>query len=206
MELAAAFHDPRGNLERTRRFRAARVLLTLVLMALVAGAVVMYLRPEYRRPTVEWCRSTWESIKLKLAALEWNTPPDIDPTPPRRLPHPAVTPSTVPTAPRNATEPEARPVTIRQPQPQEQPNPLPEAPRPAHDEPPVNKAPAPAMDDNDAIEHARQLWSQAIDAEARGDYASAVERYEQIKKLPQRVWPGGLQISLDLARKRAASN
>jgi hypothetical protein len=60
------------------------------------------------------------------------------------------------------------------------------------------------MDDNAAIEQARELWKQAIDAEARNDFPAAVRHYEQIKKLPQRAWPGGLQISLDLARARAA--
>lgn len=207
MELAAAFHDPRGNLERTRRFRAARVLLTLLLLTLVAAAAVMYLRPDYRKTTIEWGTSTWESIKMKVAALEWNTPPDNDPAPPRRLPPPPVLPSTAPSATRTVNDPAARPATAQPPKPQTQPppNPTPESPRPVRDEPLVEKPP-PAMDDNAAIDRARALWGQAIDAEARGDYPAAVERYEQIKKLPQHAWPGGLQISLDLARKRAASN
>ena len=60
------------------------------------------------------------------------------------------------------------------------------------------------MSTDDAINTARTLWSQAIDAEARQDWPTAVQCYQQIKKLPQTAWPGGLQISLDLANKRAA--
>jgi hypothetical protein len=46
------------------------------------------------------------------------------------------------------------------------------------------------------------LWGQALDAEARRDYAKAVENYEAIKKLPKSTWPAGLEIRLALAKKR----
>jgi hypothetical protein len=60
------------------------------------------------------------------------------------------------------------------------------------------------MSEEQAMDTARSLWRQAIDAEGREDFAAAVRYYEQIKKLPQSAWPGGLQFSLEYAKKRAA--
>jgi hypothetical protein len=51
------------------------------------------------------------------------------------------------------------------------------------------------------MEASRKLYGQAIDAEARNDYAAALRFYEQIKKLRRDAWPGGLQVRIDLARE-----
>jgi hypothetical protein len=59
-----------------------------------------------------------------------------------------------------------------------------------------------------AIEQARMLWNQAIDAEARRDFAGAVNCYEQIKRLPLSSdnWPGGLQVRLELAQRQVGQS
>jgi hypothetical protein len=97
---------------------------------------------------------------------------------------------------RNTDRPADRPrqaETVRQP---EQPARTTE--RPA-DPPPQ----AVAGKTVDPIDQSRMLLRNAIDSEAAGDFTAAVGYYEQIKRLPPDVWPGGLQIRLDLARESA---
>jgi len=67
---------------------------------------------------------------------------------------------------------------------------------------PVSKVAAAPVETAKASEQAIALWRQALDAEARRDYAKAVEHYEAIKKLPKSTWPAGLDINLSLAKKR----
>jgi hypothetical protein len=70
------------------------------------------------------------------------------------------------------------------------------------DAPPSAKVAAAPVDSAAASKQAMTLWGQALDAEARRDYAKAVENYEAIKKLPKSTWPAGLEIRLALAKKR----
>ncbi len=58
-------------------------------------------------------------------------------------------------------------------------------------------------DPDELISLSRKLWRQAIDAEARGEWAEAVSLYEQIKRLPAAAWPSGIDIRLNDARRRA---
>ena len=62
------------------------------------------------------------------------------------------------------------------------------------------------MDTDVAIEQARLFYRQAIEAERRLDFASAVSLYKQIQKLPSAAWQGDLQFRLDNARKRATES
>ncbi len=62
---------------------------------------------------------------------------------------------------------------------------------------------SPALTDAQAIDRARWLWSQAIDAEAKGDYAEAVRCYEQIKSLPKSAQQAGVDFRLKNARRLA---
>jgi outer membrane biosynthesis protein TonB len=63
------------------------------------------------------------------------------------------------------------------------------------------KVAAAPVDSATASKQAMTLWGQALDAEARRDYAKAVENYEAIQKLPKSTWPAGLEIRLALAKK-----
>ncbi|HEV2294253.1 MAG TPA: hypothetical protein VGR35_10375 [Tepidisphaeraceae bacterium] len=67
---------------------------------------------------------------------------------------------------------------------------------------PVAKVAAAPVDSAKVSEQAIVLWRQALDAEGRRDYATAVEHYEAIKKLPRSTWPAGLEINLEYAKKR----
>ncbi len=53
-----------------------------------------------------------------------------------------------------------------------------------------------------AMDESRKLRNQGIDAEARNDYAAALQFYEQIRKIRRDAWPSDLQIRIDLARKQ----
>ena len=61
----------------------------------------------------------------------------------------------------------------------------------------------PVLTDDQAIARSRKLWDQAIDAEAKGDYAEAVRCYEQIKLLPKSAQQAGLDFRLKNAQRLA---
>ena len=63
--------------------------------------------------------------------------------------------------------------------------------------------PIDSLSEDQAIERARRLWSRAIDAEQKGDYAEAVRCYEQIKSLPRAAHQAGLDFRLQNAQRRA---
>jgi hypothetical protein len=46
------------------------------------------------------------------------------------------------------------------------------------------------------------LYSAALDAEAQGDYATAVKKFEQIKEYSKDLWPRDLDLRLKLAREQ----
>jgi hypothetical protein len=54
------------------------------------------------------------------------------------------------------------------------------------------------------LSKARQLWGDAIDAEAKHDFVGAAKLLEEIKRLPSDVWPGGLDIRLKFVQSRAS--
>jgi hypothetical protein len=52
------------------------------------------------------------------------------------------------------------------------------------------------------VEKARTLWNDAIDAEINRDFATAVQKYSQIKQLDPQVWPKTLDRRLGAARQQ----
>jgi hypothetical protein len=64
--------------------------------------------------------------------------------------------------------------------------------------------PIDSLSEDQAIERARRLWSRAIDAEQKNDYAEAVRCYEQIKSLPSTAHQAGLDFRLQNAQRRAS--
>jgi hypothetical protein len=69
-----------------------------------------------------------------------------------------------------------------------------------------SRPPQQSPDVSNAIRKSRELWRQALDAEAKEDFRTAVRYYEQIKQLPPAAWPGALQLYLDQAKKRLESS
>lgn len=101
--------------------------------------------------------------------------------------------------------PTAVPAPVTQPPVVQAPLPAkteaPPAPSPTADvqvEPPAPKPPAAAT-----LDDVRALYRSAIDAEAQGNYASAVQKFEQIQAGPRDLWPRDLQLRLSNARKLA---
>ena len=198
MELAAALQDdPSRALKAPRRRVALKSAALLLFLAALVGAALLYFMPEYRQPTFTWANQTWQSITTKVASIDWpkwswsshSSPATA--TPPKVI-EPAI------------AEPPPAPVAVHRPAP-EPVRPVP-APAPVEAVSPPAPEPAPPVDATAAIDQARKLWVQAIDAEARQDFPAAVRLYEQIKKLPNQAWPQGLQLNLDLARKRSESS
>ena len=95
--LAAALQDPADDAPapRSRRWSALNVILFLLLLCTGAGAAVLYLNPEYREPTARWASSTWNSVRTKLASMQWSSPPGEPPAPQRVASKP--TPQAIPT-------------------------------------------------------------------------------------------------------------
>jgi hypothetical protein len=56
-------------------------------------------------------------------------------------------------------------------------------------------------DRNASINEVRTLYRAAIDAEANGDFPTAVKKYQEIKNYPVELWPGDLELRLKLARQ-----
>jgi hypothetical protein len=193
MELAAALQNGPAKIIEERPKRNKLKIAFLVLALLVGGAAAaLYFMPDYREPTISWLNTTLANAKTKLASINWPkssglpAKPLVDAKPPseRLLPYSA--PIAEPPAPQPQVE-----VVVQKPAPP----------------PPVVVQAAPQPDPVDAtvaIDSARKLWSQAIDDEARQDFAGAVKKYQQIKQLPSDVWPAGLQLRLDMAQRRAA--
>ncbi len=58
-------------------------------------------------------------------------------------------------------------------------------------------------DPSDSADNPKQLMVAGLAAEARGDYAAAVQQYERIESLSADEWPAGLKDRLTLARSAA---
>ncbi len=213
MELAAALQGADAVEAHPRRANLLNVALFVVVLLGAAAAAVLYLKPEYRAPTASWIQGTWNGVRDRLSALQWSSPPGepLPGTDRQQQPQPAPLKSAAAT-----TEPPQATANSTTPSPADAPAPPAAAeqePQLARDServsPPPDRSQSSVLDVSRsvdrAVEDARALWGQALDAEARQDFAAAVRAYEQIKQLPQSAWPGGLQVSLDLARKRAAA-
>jgi hypothetical protein len=218
-DLAAAFQlelDPNaGRRARLRPRRKAwvprehgrmrRFALAVALLILSAGSIVLMVNPRWRRAAWESTNAAWASISQRL----WTTSDNqVSPAPQAKA---VVAPSTAakprPAVPASAKAPEPAPTmasTARAavPTPAE---PGPQAlatAQPAAERTKADRQPQPLGGSAQDYETARTLWRAALDSEARRDYATAVATYEQIRLLPRKVWPAGLDINLDLARRR----
>jgi hypothetical protein len=69
-------------------------------------------------------------------------------------------------------------------------------------EPPAEIEFVPASTEAGRLDQVRTFWRAAIDAEGKQDYVLAVKNYELIKKLPRDLWPQGLDVRLNQARKQ----
>lgn len=223
-ELATAFQldfQPKPAPPRKRR-RSAKTLLVLILLGGVGAGVTAYLRPDLRDQSVEWVRRYSAQIKARLEAQRNQQSPAAEPTTDELagqspdssfdslMAAPKAEPPSAPasggaqasgdSATADSTDGAQRASDTQRPVeaapkpqvvPEPQPAPAVAAPMPAE----------PAVSEAEMISRVRSLWSAAIDAEGDGDYAKAVRNYEQIRKLPRTVWPGGLDIRLNEARK-----
>jgi hypothetical protein len=225
MDLAAALQDGPENSELDRPHRKLKV--TVVVMLLLAGsaAALLYFKPEYRRPTYDWLRNTWSTVKMRAASLEWpearpqkHEPIVIVPADPRAQspapPAPAVVNETrtgidpdriIITAPPETEQ--TRPAQQSSPQARSQPEMPPPSPagasarNPAEHAVPPAREPA-AIDLASARSEARRLWAEALQAQSQKDFAAELRCYEQIKQLPQNVWQKNLDLYMDEARRQ----
>jgi hypothetical protein len=134
---------------------------------------------------------------------------------PPPVPDPAPAPATAPSqkTDEKAIEKTAEKTADKSPPPA--PAPTPEVKKPLESEPTSTQANAekpkpkqqpkvedapPVLSDDAAIERSRKLWTRALDAEGKGDYAEAVRCYEEIKKLPRVAQQRGLDIRLANAK------
>jgi len=156
------------------RWRIARVVLVLAALALVGGGAYVWMTPSHRATVIGY----WEvaSAKISERIEQWRSAPPAEPV--------------AETGHASAATDESHPA------PREQP---------ATREPEVKPVPPAAVVPTDpelALQAARRLWSEAIDAEARGDWRAAVEAYEQIRRLPPDVRQTGLERRLADAKAR----
>lgn len=206
MELAAALQDDPNHADvASPRWRAMKVIALLLLVAVIGAGGFFYFMPEYRAPALTWVNDTKASIQDKWNSMQWEgtkapVAKPADPAPvARQAPMPIPAPDVEPApAPEVAVKPPAAQMAA-----------APVAPTPTVETPPAApeiKAPtAPAaVDPSAALDQARTLWRQAIDAEARQDFSGATKLYEQIKRLPSDAWPAGLQLRLDYALKQSS--
>jgi hypothetical protein len=210
MQLAAALQDEQAQEDQPPKRRLLKAAAILILLAGGAGAALLYFKPEYRQPTYTWLHQTWATIKEKASSIDWQS--HDRPAPPTGpLAAPQAAPA-APAAPVAAPQPARQtPVAASPAEPTQTAYTQPAAAPATHPTEQLAAEPAPQpapMNTTAAIEQARVLWNQAIDAEARRDFAGAVKYYEQIKRLPlsSENWPGGLQVRLELAQRQAGQS
>lgn len=233
-DLAAAFQLDFQPRKHPRRKWVGKTIAALLLLSLGTAAVVLMGNDSLRSTVLTWGQQQYATIReavvsrvqpAPMAQQPTTAPADVDRpsdiTPPRTVarretpPAPLAAPTTRPAGPSTKRAPNvvatapAPTEAIVSPAPRIEPlrnRPVAAAPPPPQQpvsQPPPQPAP---IDPAVAADEARTLWRQAIDAEARQDFAAAVQHYEQIKKLPRSAWPGGLEINLDLARQRLKSS
>jgi len=192
----SAIHDPQEAWIRVppgkRRRWGRYIVVVLLLGAIAAGAYGLHHDPELRSKgldlgaqAVAWAKQKWS--QLHQSARHDHTAPSAD--------HLRVD---VPVA---AAKPASLPAT----QPAVQPSPWDllyaqkeaQASSATVPPPPVKKYRDGTIDD------VRELYRAAIDAEAQGDYAMAVKKYQQIKEFPPDLRPRDLDLRLKEARRQA---
>ena len=187
---------PRMKAKMKRQRRYGRYVFVLILLA--SGGTFAYL---CHRDPVLWARTqayyhqaeTW--VKQQIAAARQR--------PPKAQPTTAPAPTTQESVPEVAVQPEPAPQPAAQAQPQEPPVPPRDKTtetKPLFEESDQSQPREPIVDD---LTKAHNLYSDAIDAEQRQDWPTAIKKYEQIKKLPHDVWPRDVDLRLKNARQQA---
>jgi hypothetical protein len=209
--------EPRLPVRRHRRPRRwGRYVLLLLLMASIgAGAFTYHRDPVFRSQVNGWYATGLTKAKQKWAELNKpsSKPQHASPVPNTVIdvgPSSNVSQATTPaTAPAQASKPSPwdelyNTSHIPTPTPVPTPTPTPTgpeivvSPNPAKMEGPIVK---PHTDGG--IDDVRTLYRSAIDAEAGGDYATAVKKYEAIKDFPADLWPRDLELRLKVAEQEA---
>lgn len=226
--IAMSRENPGGSAPRRKR-RGFRVVLLLLLAAAVGAFAYQYRKdPAFRTQAdhwyavgLDWSKQKWAQIQQQL-----NKPPQAA-TPKTVHERPLFVGTELTAGPKNsatqpqATEPSANPSPWDQlygqspaatnagaaTKLQRKSEPAPAAsvkvdePAPATgsvtiEPPPQRPARTGGFDDVHA------LYSAALDAEAQGDYATAVRKFEQIKEYSRDLWPRDLDLRLKLAREQ----
>lgn len=235
-ELAAAFSldfKPTGVRSQQPR-RPVRTLAALLLIVVIAGTIVLALRPDWRQTSFAWATERWSLLAASLerpaqspdaSATAGTTPKATPPAGPppavarptvRETPRPDVaqpTPQAAP-APAPLTPPAPSPVPTPSVVPESRPTPPPPVviapvPQPVPEPMPVPTPPLTPVPDDLTVDQATvlagELRLKAIDAQARNDWAGALRYYEQIQQMPRDAWPADLPLRLDVAKRRAAN-
>ena len=230
-ELAAAFQldfrPPGGRNGGGKVRRPVRTLAGLVLIAAIAGVILLGLRADWREKTFTWVSERWGSLAASLeqpakqAGTGKAVAPKPDPVAPPMSREPAKGPTTPVIPPRPQPVVETPPAVVK-PEPRVEPKPEPkvETPAPVVVTPPPPKPapvyvppPAPPAADiptedltiEQATVRASDLRLKAIDAQTKNDWATALHLYEQIQRLPRDAWPADLSLRLDVARRKATT-
>lgn len=220
--VAPIAEDPAFPIERPRRkrrwFRA--VLLLLLLGAISAGAL-QYRRDAMFHAQVDrwyatasvWTKAKW--AELKVAAAKMQDQPHAKPKPVEQPPIivlPGTTEPTQDSPASQAKQPDVKPSPWDQlyNQPAAANNPA-TVPSPKADSQSAANASVPSVSieppsssptQKGSIEEVRALYGAAMNADAQGDYVTAVKKYEQIKEFSKDLWPRDLDLRLKEAREQ----
>lgn len=200
--------EPRRAATPRRHRRWGRTFLVIFLVAVVAaGSSVLYARPDLRARAMDylnqgiaWTKQKWSQRKpppstSKTAQPNLSVPTN---TPVQAAPTVVLTPLAEP----QTSQPPQKPSDKDQPQPaQSKPSPWDQFYQNQQASPPAAKSDSSPPKAQGSIEEMRKLYGEAIDADALGDFATAVKKYEQIKQMPQDLWPRDLDLRLEESRK-----
>jgi len=197
-----------------RRRRWGRTLFVLLLLACIAaGSYVLYVRPDLRARAsdclnqgVAWTKQKWAQWKPPPSPSR-SAPPQV--VVPDQTPVPQASAATVTTmVPPQKAQPPQKPseqdpslTSQGKPSPWDQLYQNQQNPQPPPKAVPASESAAPPQPQG-SMDDMRKLYWEAIDAEAQGDFATAVKKYEQIKQMPQDLWPRDLDLRLDQAKKQ----
>ncbi len=195
-ELATAFQLDFTPVDRKhRRRKTSKTLVAFLLLLALGGAgTAAYLKvPQFHDQLNTWYAQASAKIQ-ELTAGNQSTnkpaPPSLNNLTLQSLPsNTSVAPTVknpspaIPTPGNTATTP--KPETVVEAPKQVVVTPL-----------------APKLTLDEAYDVSRKLWRQANDAEAQGDWKTAVALYERIKTLPEKARQSGLDLRLNAAKAK----
>lgn len=194
---------------RTKRHRRWKRWVALLLLAAAGGAFAFqYHRdPHLRSQTLTWYQrgNTW--ARQKIALLQESANKAAHPAPAVNVTRPPVETSQEKQQPSQSSAPAATQGSpwdqILQPAAEStSATSAPSSKVAVQEQPPADSAPVPPVEPQGTLDEARTLYRSAIDDEDKGDFASAVKKYEQIHKFSHDLWPQDLELRLREARDR----